>query len=122
MLTLHPNSHRRGACKRRKPSAVSSCQDLQQRLSLLEVDGVKALGEPAIDLRQELMRGLAQALVLPEPAQAHDRTQFKRLRPLTLGQRQGLLELLTSTPIPTVCSSFAPFASRNVLLLQSLPY
>ena len=91
MLTLHPNSHRRGACKRRKPSAVSSCQDLQQRLSLLEVDGVKALGEPAIDLRQELM--------LPEPAQAHDRTQLKRLRPLTLGQRQGLLELLTSTPM-----------------------
>ena len=39
---------------------------LQQRLSLLEVGRVEALGEPAIDLRQQLAGLSALALALPQ--------------------------------------------------------
>src|SRR5215510_16004521 len=44
---------------------------LQQGLGLLQVGGVKALGEPAIDRGQQVMRLLALTLLLPQPAQAH---------------------------------------------------
>src|SRR6266511_6207709 len=36
-------------------SSFASCQLVQQGLGLLEVDGVKALGEPAVDRRQQLV-------------------------------------------------------------------
>ena len=42
-----------------------SLQGFQQGLGLLEVGGVKALGEPAVDLGQELMGIGALALLLP---------------------------------------------------------
>src|SRR5215475_2867849 len=47
------------------------CQFLQQRLGLLEVGGVKAFGEPAVDWRQQGMRFGAHALLLPEATEAH---------------------------------------------------
>ena len=52
----------------RKVSALR--QRLQQRLRLLEVRRVKALGEPVIDWCQESMGFLAFALLLPESSQA----------------------------------------------------
>ena len=48
-----------------------SPQLLQQRLGLLEVGGVKALGEPAVDWGQQLASLRALALLLPQAAQTH---------------------------------------------------
>ena len=43
---------------------------LQERLGFLEVGGVKALGEPAVDRRQQLAGFGALALALPQASQA----------------------------------------------------
>jgi hypothetical protein len=53
---------------------------------------VKALGEPAVDVCQELVRLSSFALVLPQPTQAHRRPQLPRLGLLAGGQGQSLLE------------------------------
>jgi hypothetical protein len=42
-------------------------------LASLEVSGLKALGEPAIDRRQDLTGFVALALLLPQVRQAHRR-------------------------------------------------
>src|SRR5712691_7054812 len=49
---------------------VGSVQLLQQRLGLLEVSGLKALREPAVDGRQQLSGFSVLALALPQAAQA----------------------------------------------------
>ena len=51
----------------------TSCQCLQQCFGLLEIGGVKSLGEPAVDLRQELVSRGTLALALPQARQAHRR-------------------------------------------------
>jgi hypothetical protein len=53
-----------------------SGQLFQQHLGLLQVDGVKALGEPVVDWRQELSGFGPLALLLPQPAQTHGRPQL----------------------------------------------
>jgi hypothetical protein len=52
---------------------------IKQCLGLLEVGSVKALGEPAIHLRQQLVCLIALAQLLPEAGEAGSRTQFPRL-------------------------------------------
>ena len=47
-------------------AGVELCQRLQQGLGLLEVGGVKPLGEPAIDRREQLVGLGALALGLPQ--------------------------------------------------------
>ncbi len=49
------------------------CQILQQPLGRLEIPRVEALGEPAIDLRQELSSLVRLPLTLPQSAQTHGR-------------------------------------------------
>jgi hypothetical protein len=53
-----------------------SPQLCQQCLGLLEVGGVKALGEPAVDRREQLARCVPLALLLPQSAQARGRAQL----------------------------------------------
>jgi putative transposase len=72
--------------------AALSRELLQQCLRLLQVGGIKPLGEPAIDLRQELSGVIAPALLLPQPAQAHRGPQLPRLRLLAASHAKGLLE------------------------------
>jgi hypothetical protein len=50
-----------------------SRQLLQQRLGCLQVDRVKAFGEPAIDVGQQLATFYAPGLPLPQPAEAYSR-------------------------------------------------
>ena len=69
-----------------------SGQLLQQRVRLLEVGGVKALGEPAVDLRQQVTRPLSLPLPLPQPAQAHRHPQFQGLRLLSVGHVERLMK------------------------------
>src|SRR5262249_56798992 len=48
-----------------------SGERLQQRLGLLQVSGVEALGEPAVNRRERLARLILLALMLPKPSKAH---------------------------------------------------
>src|SRR5262249_24165471 len=66
-------------------SLTISPQIFQQRLGLLEVSGVKALGEPAVDGCERLVGCGSLALLLPQPTQAHPRPQLQRLRLLAAG-------------------------------------
>jgi len=50
-------------------AGVALRQRVQQGLRLLEVGGVKALGEPVVDWGQEVMDFLALALLLPQASQ-----------------------------------------------------
>src|SRR5262245_9970516 len=76
----------------RLSSPVFSLQLCQQRLGLLEVRGVKALGEPAVDRREQRTGFGLLALLLPEAAEAHRRPQLQRFRLLLAGHGYGLLE------------------------------
>src|SRR6266508_2647021 len=69
-----------------------SLQGFQQGLGLLEVGGVKALGEPAVDLGQELMGIGALALLLPQASEARGGAQLPGFGLLATGNGEGLLE------------------------------
>ena len=56
-----------------------SRQLVEQRLSLFQVDGVEAFGEPAIDRREQVARFGVAALVTAEPGEARGGTQFPKL-------------------------------------------
>src|SRR5262245_19975761 len=53
----------------------SYCQRFYQRLGLLEVGGIKPLGEPAVHRREHLKSFGPLALPLPQASQAHGRAQ-----------------------------------------------
>src|SRR5712691_948222 len=72
-------------------SALSR-QLLQQHPSLLEIGGVKALREPAIDRCQEVSGFGVLTLLLPEATEAHGGPQFQGLGLLAAGHVQGLLQ------------------------------
>src|SRR6266446_406580 len=73
-------------------SAFPSGQCIKQCSSLLEVSGVKPLGEPAVDRCEQVVGFGALALLLPEARQAHSGAQLQRFRLLAAGNVQGLLE------------------------------
>src|SRR5262249_44285574 len=55
---------------------VALRQRVQQRLCLLQVDGVKALGEPAVDRGEQVIGYRTLPLLLPEAGQTHRRPQL----------------------------------------------
>ena len=69
---------------------VLSPELFQQRLGLLEVGGIKALGELAIDRRQQVVGLGLIALLLPQATQACRDPQFQRLRLLVASNLEGL--------------------------------
>src|SRR5262245_27839038 len=71
---------------------LDSRQFFQQRFGCLGVSGVKALGEPAINLCQELVCFCLLALLLPQPTQARRSAQLQRFRLLTVGYGEGLMK------------------------------
>src|SRR5438128_8463416 len=60
---------RRGATPRLSSELFQEC------LGLLEVGGIKALGKPTVDRREELVSLSALALLLPQASQAHGSAQ-----------------------------------------------
>src|SRR5687768_3280197 len=64
----------------------------QQRLSLLEVGGVKPFSKPRIHRRQERSCFSSLAPVLPEATETHRRSQFQGFGLLALGNREGLVK------------------------------
>src|SRR5262245_6549383 len=73
-------------------TGVALCQRVQQGLRFLQVEGVKALGEPAVDRRQQLVGFRTPVLLLPQARQAHSGAQFQGLGLLAAGDLQGALE------------------------------
>src|SRR5439155_12773912 len=67
-------------------------QFCQQGLPLLEVGSIKALGEPAVDWREQGVGGLGLALLLPQPREAQRRPQLPGFGLLAASKAQGLLE------------------------------
>jgi hypothetical protein len=70
----------------------SSCQLVEQRLCLFEVGGLEALGEPAVDRREEVAGFPPPALLAPQPCKADGGAQFQRFRLLGLGDADRLLK------------------------------
>jgi hypothetical protein len=58
-------------CRRGERSAVSSCQLVEQLLSLLQVERVKPFTEPAVDRSEQTAGFIPLALIAPEPRHAH---------------------------------------------------
>jgi hypothetical protein len=65
-------------CRRRSSQLIEQC------LGVLQVGGVEALGEPAIDRCQQRMRLCALALVMPRPREAGRGALFPELGVLLL--------------------------------------
>src|SRR5215813_13766933 len=104
--------------ERTRPSLL---QLRQQGLRLLQVSGVKALGEPAVNRGEQVMRLLALTLLLPEAAQAHGGPQLQGLCLLAAGNLQGLLKthvgrLLIGEALPEEKLAFEP---RHLCLTES---
>jgi hypothetical protein len=71
---------------------MPTSQRIEESLGVLQVSGVKALGEPAVD-RGEQRVGLSPlALLLPQARQAHGRPQLQGLCVLAASNRQGLVQ------------------------------
>src|SRR5215510_9508740 len=71
---------------------VFALQRCQQRLGLLEISGVKALREPAVDRRQQRPRFVPLALLLPQAAEAHSSAQLQGFGLLAVGDVESPLE------------------------------
>src|SRR5262245_46350478 len=70
-----------------------SCQLFQQRLRLLEIGGVKPLGEPTVDWRQQRVGLGALALLLPQAAQTRGGAQLPRFGLLATGHIEGVTKV-----------------------------
>ena len=73
-------------------TGVALRQCVEQRLRVLEVSRVKALGEPAVGLHRQPSSFVALALALPQPTQAHRRPQLQGLGLLAAGKSEGLMK------------------------------
>jgi hypothetical protein len=72
---VHPSI----TCHPEEMKQTASRQLVQQRLGLLQVQRIEALGEPAIDGGEKIMRLLPFTLFAPQPRHAHRRAQFPGL-------------------------------------------
>ena len=88
-----------------------SPQLLQQRLGVLQVGRIKALGEPAVDRCQQLTGCGALALLLPQPAQAHGGSQPPEPG-LPADHDEGLLIAGRCLPTPLVLDKSVVYPSR----------
>src|ERR687895_269890 len=71
---------------------AASGQLCEQYLGLPQVGSVKALGKPAVDLRQQLAGLSAFAVLLPEASQAYGRPQLQGLGLLPAGNSKRLVK------------------------------
>ena len=78
-------------------TGVALRQRVQQCLRLLQVRGVNALGEPAIDGREQAGGLRTLALLLPQPTQAQRGAQLQRPGLLAAGHVVGRPEVANWT-------------------------
>ena len=62
---------------------------VEQRLRFSQVRGVEALGEPAVEGREQVARLAPSALLAPQPGEARGGAQFVAPRALLAGDREG---------------------------------
>jgi hypothetical protein len=74
----------RHAPEPREAESRPSAQLVEQHLGVLEIGGVEALGEPAIDGGEQLVSLAAFTLVGPQAGEAGRRAQLERLGALSL--------------------------------------
>ena len=87
---------------------AGSRQFVEQRLRLFQIGGVEALGEPAVDRREEVAGFGVAALVAAEPGEARGGAQFPELCPLLRRDGQGLaIQFLGARGIPLPQQQFA---------------
>jgi hypothetical protein len=55
---------------RNRPNILRSCQRVEQRLSVRKVGRFEALGEPAVDRREQVVRFLPLAVLRPQAGEA----------------------------------------------------
>jgi hypothetical protein len=67
-------------------------QRVEQHSGLLEVGGIEALGEPAVDWRQQGASLSALAVALPQPRQARGSPEFPGFGVLLARDVQGVLK------------------------------
>ena len=90
-------------------SAASGC------LCFLQIGGVEALGEPAVDRGEKIPRLGAPTLVAAEPGKAPGGAQFPELGPLLLRDAQGFaIQFLggLGLPLPKQQLAFMPIQIR----------
>ena len=66
---------------------------VEQRLGLLQIGRIEALGEPAKDWGEQIASLTTLALIAPEPRHAHRRAQFERLCLLLPRNRKRTFEI-----------------------------
>ena len=71
---------------------VAGRQPLQQRLRLLQIARIEALGEPAVDRSEKFASSLPFSLITPEPRHARGCAKFPGLSLLLTCNRERLLE------------------------------
>ena len=69
-----------------------SQQLVEQGFGLLQIGSVKPIGEPAVNLRQQLAGRGALPLILPQPREAQRGAELQHLGLLVTGHLQRLLE------------------------------
>ena len=68
-------------------------QRIEQDLRVLQINRVKAFGEPTIDRSKKIAGLTPLALIAPETHHAHRSTQFERLRSLLARNRERTREI-----------------------------
>src|SRR5262249_32008373 len=69
-------------------------QLIEQDLGLLQVAGLEAFGEPAVERSKKIAGLIPPALIAPQPRHAHRGAQFPGLRLLLPRNRERALEIL----------------------------
>src|SRR5918992_5249526 len=72
--------------KTKRLNVLGSCQRVEQRLGVLKVRRVEALGEPAVDRREEVVGLVPPALVSPQAGPGGGCSPIPKRRPLALGK------------------------------------
>src|ERR1700721_1057545 len=88
---------------------------VEQRFRRLQIRGVEAFGEPAVDWREEIAAFGEAALVTPEPREALAGAQFPELGLLLRGDAEGVaIEFLSrlGMPLPQQQLAFVPVQLR----------
>src|SRR5262245_42305543 len=89
----------------------ASPQLVEQRLRLLQIGGIEALGEPAVDRCEEVAGFGATALIAPKPGEAHDGAQLPEFGLLLSGDAEGFaIQFLGGLwlPLPQQQLAFVP--------------
>src|SRR5262245_31414454 len=99
-----------------------SAERVEECLSLLQVGGVKALREPAVDFCQQLACVVTLALLLPQPRQTRGSPQFQGLGVLVLGNVEASLEARFpfEPRLPTLPQQALPFQTVQIRLIETL--